>query len=1005
MTTTKMRRGKRSLAAILAAMLVASVLAVVAGSPAQAANTSYEVKLDTNADGVPDAREFAGQDRYETALRLAKSFATARGGRDTVPTAFLSSGETLVDSISAAGLAGLLDAPILLTQSDSLHRGVADFIEDYGVTTVHVLGGSAAVSDAVLTAVEGLQTKPKATRVSGVDRYATAAAAAGLIDVASNWCGTSAKSALLINGATDMISYGVAAQTIAYRLQLPLLMTAADKLPDATADFVRDNDIEHVQIIGGTDVVSAAVASALSSAGVDTVSRVDGSTASEVSVKLAEHAWNGCGDDLGLVSRTHVALVRGNPDGVVAAPVLASSLDGGNLVVPLIVGGSEAAASLPASVRDWLAGTPVTIPGMTTKLNLGIVAIGGPAAISDAVMGQALMAASSAGGDLAVTIAGRWDDTSTTAVNEGDTNGDGKADENDPVRPGTMLTLHFNGTVDAGDTSGTAAEQAANAALLGKLRDVIYVNDAPAGVASIAQGASPSGACSDTVVNVTLSQAMRNGDTVSVEGSRLFFGTGGDRRTVARASAPVRNAPADTTAPQITVIGIAGQDLDGSGADWIIRVTDDRGNFNPTTPAAAEIIAAEELEFLPATGASEATALAVSVIGTRAAKSVTFGVSVSRPAVSNVVTSDVLAAGDRLVVKRAAVADAAGNPNAAIPGRRAIKPQVSPIMTTVQMSELRHMAQATWTVPSALVGGTTGATRAMTITAKKGGPADGAAGNDWTMLFDRASTYSASKPLDIDVRVEPTGKRVTVRFNNGPLTATLGDLVAALKANPDFDSRFTTSIGTTCADAVAGPREQLGLVTTATARDQAVPSSGAGLSQFAIEVRFNGFLQTAVADQLLDDVLAGSLTRVRRAYPGTTLAELRAAADATLPTATVRNSGLSLTAAGTQLFTAPSTMVRYEGATDNIAFLPRSGDLVDVSAGIGARRVCTALSLPAIANPVAAAATGYSADLPRIAGGTGDNAAGGACDRVDESMNGASERRIGVSSAVKARHN
>jgi len=54
---------------------------------------------------------------------------------------------------------------------------------------------------------------------------------------------------------------------------------------------------------------------------------------------------------------------------------------------------------------------------------------------------------------------------------------------------------------------------------------------------------------------------------------------------------------------------------------------------------------------------------------------------------------------------------------------------------------------------------------------------------------------------------------------------------------------------------------------------------------------------------------------------------------------------------------------------------------------------------------VAAAATGYSADLPRIAGGTGDNAAGGACDRVDESMNGASERRIGVSSAVKARLN
>ena len=45
-------------------------------------------------------------------------------------------------------------------------------------------------------------------------------------------------------------------------------------------------------------------------------------------------------------------------------------------------------------------------------------------------------------------------------------------------------------------------------------------------------------------------------------------------------------------------------------------------------------------------------------------------------------------------------------------------------------------------------------------------------------MFDRASTYSAAKPLDIDVRVDTRGQRVTVRFNNGPATATLGDLLA-----------------------------------------------------------------------------------------------------------------------------------------------------------------------------------------------------------------------------------
>lgn len=45
------------------------------------------------------------------------------------------------------------------------------------------------------------------------------------------------------------------------------------------------------------------------------------------------------------------------------------------------------------------------------------------------------------------------------------------------------------------------------------------------------------------------------------------------------------------------------------------------------------------------------------------------------------------------------------------------------------------------------------------------GAAAGAAGNDWTMMFDRASTHSAAELADIDVRVDARGQRVAVRFN------------------------------------------------------------------------------------------------------------------------------------------------------------------------------------------------------------------------------------------------
>ena len=303
-------------------------------------------------------REFAGQDRYDTALRLAKNFATEKSGLGAVPAAFVASGGSLVDSISVAGFAGYADAPILLTPSGSLHRSVADFVEDYDVRTVYVLGGSAAVSDETVTAIEDLGAKPTVTRIAGDDRYATAAAVAAKIDAESSWCGTDAVSAVLINGSSDALAFGVAVQTVAYRLQLPVLMTAADELPDATAEFITANDVEHVQIVGGTGTVSAGVASALTTLGVDTVDRVDGDSAAEVSVALANMANNGCGDDLAPVSVNRAALVRGNPDGVVAAPVLASSLANGELVTPLIVGDT-----LPASVRDYLAATPKVVAG------------------------------------------------------------------------------------------------------------------------------------------------------------------------------------------------------------------------------------------------------------------------------------------------------------------------------------------------------------------------------------------------------------------------------------------------------------------------------------------------------------------------------------------------------------------------------------------------------------------------------------------------------------------
>ena len=1002
MTIHSKRRGRRSLAANLAAMLIASVLAVVAGSPAQAANTAFEVKVDHDNDPKTDmVRAFAGDDRYHTAALLARNFAAAKGGLGAVPEIFLASGETLVDSISAAGLAGQTNAPVLLTRRDSLHGRVADFIEDFGVKYVHVLGGDAAVADSVLDEIKALTSKPNdPERIAGDDRYGTAAAAAGRIATNPSWCGTSAKSAVLINGTAEAMPYGVAIQTMAFRLHLPVLMTKADTLPDATAEFIRSADIDHVQIIGDAAVVSDAVQSAVGSLGVATVDRVPGGSAAEVSVELAKLARNGCGEALGSVSSDRFALVRGNPDGVVAAPVLASSLAGGDLVPPLIVDDT-----LPAAVRDYLAATPKTL-GDGDKLNLGVVAVGGTKAVTQTVMDAALDAATPTD-EITVAIAAHED-----------TNSDGAENADDPIRPQKYVAtgnnptpkfaLYFSDDVSSDDTK-----------FADKLQDMIEVNGVPAVVSSAVANADE--ACDKRRVDVTLGQPLSDGDTISVVKSSHTLGTDEDKRLVVPASATVVAAPADTENPAFTIVGIADGDANDSknyqgiddtttdySVDEFLVTFTDTGGFKAGTTTALE---AKDFEFTSSADAQTVGSIAGVVNATveAAPRNKSFVVTVR---INRALTKD-----DKLRVKAGVIADEAGNKNVSPQATAVTTDLASPKVSSVTMSSLDHHEQNRWQVPTTLVDGAKAGSdnkgSVIWIDAKADGDAAGAAGNDWVMEFSKASTYDVKKPLSIDVRTDAKGKRVTVRFGNGPaadtLGETLGDLLKALNGNDAFAERCTAGF----ADCKTGdPKKKVALVDAVST--ETAPSADRGRTQFAIRVGFdkyvriidNGGSDPDDHDELLKDVLAAVVGRT-----GATNDDNGIRADATgsgtidgttgVVTAGTASGGLSLDSSSpsrSEPVDGPTKSVIYYADTAVAKNLPKSGstgvgDLVTTEAGISMRDACADLGLPAI-TAVARIADGYAADAPRETGGTGVDGPGGVCDRVDEGLNGASKVTI-----------
>ena len=881
MTTYSKRRGRRSLAAVLAALLMASLLAVVAGSPAGAANTASEKLQDHDQKAsTPKVREFGGTDRYDTAIRLAKNWATLEGGIGSVTNVFVASGTSLVDAVSVAGLAGAMNAPVLLTESDELPGSVKDFIEDYGVDNVYLLGGSAAISDAVATSIEGLTNEPTVTRIAGADRYATAAAISAKITDAASWCGGDGSAAVLVNGEDGLVN-AVAVGPMAYRLRVPILLTATDELPEATLSYIDDADIEHVVVIGET---SSDITAALTAAGVDQVEPIEGDSPAAVSANLANLAAGDCRTHLGAVSMDTVALIRGDKlvDGVAAAPVLADSADNGDLVPVLVVG-----ESLPSSVADYLAATSATTTA--GKLHLEILAIGGYAAVSDSVMQAAIKAAASADA-LTVSITAGQDDPKTPTVNE---------EVNGPLWQGqtgeaaNQIKLRFSDTVQD------------NAAKIeGLIRDILMVNGAPASLAATTPVTRSASVCGANVVTVTLASALKAGDVVSVAsgtkvGSVSASGTADDLRPLVGDSKTVRAAIKDGTRPTVSVVGIVGEN------SWLVRFSE----------AVTGEFGADDVKLYPAGNARSTVKASAPTEVSNLDGAYTVANSDGNP----------IAKGDRLSVLEGAVMDASGNKS-----RRSSPIQVvakaageNPKITAARMSPLVHTEQSAAIFSADITDLTTG-TNGLKITAKKGGTADGAYGNGWRIVADVLSSHDPDKPLDIDVAVDPKGRQVSVRFVNGK--PKVSDLIKALNDESEFASRFTAELEATTTDCAAALRTELSLRTTGeppAVRRQVTTTMGGtgdghvnGSTVFAIEVTFSTEVKTIGHGALLRDILKGVSDRTKGSQT----------VDDTFWTTLRDNLGLASANVDSDLdvFQAPSRMVRYEAKTTMANHLPMS---------------------------------------------------------------------------------
>ena len=296
------RSSKRSIAAVIACALLASVLALVS-TPAAATTAVTQKRL-------------SGLDRYATAAATAEYAYTGV----TVTQSIIASGENYADALTAAALSGAVTAPIFLTATDALPAVTAAAMARVMGTNkgIYVVGGESAVSAKVVTTLTGLGYV--VTRISGSNRYATAAAVAAKITSLATVGSMNGKVTCVLasgQGYADALSAG----PLAHSSIFPILLTEPNTLTAATSAAITATGCKQMMIVGGESTISAAVATAADALSGVSVIRLSGADRYATSVAIANKAWEATTTGGLGWAKVEVALARGDSfaDGLAAS--------------------------------------------------------------------------------------------------------------------------------------------------------------------------------------------------------------------------------------------------------------------------------------------------------------------------------------------------------------------------------------------------------------------------------------------------------------------------------------------------------------------------------------------------------------------------------------------------------------------------------------------------------------------------------------------------------------
>lgn len=249
-------------------------LVVTAGVPVTGKNGSL-------GEGGIYVERLAGADRFSTSVAISQ-----QGFGSTADSVFIVNGLNFPDALSAGPAAGLLGAPVLLVQPNSIPAVVAAELTRLNPLEIYIIGGTATVSSSVETQLQSYA--PDVERVSGTNRFETSR------KVALRFFGQreTNRTAYLATGSNfpDALGSGPAAAN--ERGPVILMDGSASSVDSATRTLLIDLGITKAVIAGGPNSFSTSLEQSLAALPVMVeVYRRSGANRFDTAVKVNQNSF------------------------------------------------------------------------------------------------------------------------------------------------------------------------------------------------------------------------------------------------------------------------------------------------------------------------------------------------------------------------------------------------------------------------------------------------------------------------------------------------------------------------------------------------------------------------------------------------------------------------------------------------------------------------------------------------------------------------------------------